>query len=40
VHDSIGAPLETIRVWVQEFSPTEYMAAGVLAADRRGAKSS
>ena len=40
VHDSIGAPLETIRVWVREFSPKEYMAAGVLAADRRGAKSS
>jgi 4-oxalocrotonate tautomerase len=40
VHDSIGAPLETIRVWVQEFAPTEYMAAGVLAADRRGARSS
>ena len=40
VRDSIGAPLETIRVWVQEFSPTEYMAAGVLAADRREAKSS
>ncbi len=34
VHDSIGAPLETIRVWVQEFSPKEYMAAGVLAADK------
>ena len=34
VHDSIGAPLESIRVWVQEFAPTEYMAAGVLAADR------
>jgi 4-oxalocrotonate tautomerase len=40
VHDSIGAPLESIRVWIQEFAPTEYMAAGVLAADRRGAKSS
>jgi len=35
VHDSIGAPLETIRVWVQEFSPREYMIAGVLAADRK-----
>jgi 4-oxalocrotonate tautomerase len=35
VHDSIGAPLESIRVWVQEFSPKEYMIAGVLAADRR-----
>jgi 4-oxalocrotonate tautomerase len=34
VRDSIGAPLETIRVWVQEFSPKEYMAAGVLAADK------
>jgi 4-oxalocrotonate tautomerase len=35
VHGSIGAPLETIRVWVQEFSTKEYMAAGVLAADRK-----
>ncbi|MCX6567726.1 MAG: tautomerase family protein [Candidatus Aminicenantes bacterium] len=35
VHESIGAPLETIRVWVQEFSPKEYMAAGVLAADKK-----
>jgi 4-oxalocrotonate tautomerase len=35
VQESIGAPLESIRVWVQEFSPTEYMAAGVLAADKK-----
>jgi len=35
VHESIGAPLESIRVWVQEFSPKEYMIAGVLAADRK-----
>jgi 4-oxalocrotonate tautomerase len=35
VHDSIGAPLESIRVWVQEFTPKEYMIAGVLAADRK-----
>ena len=35
VHDSIGAPLETIRVWVQEFSSREYMSAGVLAAERK-----
>jgi 4-oxalocrotonate tautomerase len=34
VHDSIGAPLESIRVWVQEFTPNEYMIAGVLAANR------
>jgi 4-oxalocrotonate tautomerase len=35
VQDSIGAPLDTIRVWIQEFSPKEYMASGVLAADRK-----
>jgi len=35
VHESIGAPLETIRVWVQEFPPTAYMASGVLAADKK-----
>jgi 4-oxalocrotonate tautomerase len=35
VNESTGAPLETIRVWVQEFSPREYMAAGVLAADKK-----
>ncbi len=38
VHGSIGAPLESIRVWVQEFSPGEYMIAGVLAADRNKPK--
>jgi 4-oxalocrotonate tautomerase len=35
VHDSIGAPLETIRVWIQEMPPKEFMVAGVLAADRK-----
>ncbi len=35
VHESIGAPLETIRVWIEEFPPTEYMAAGILAADKK-----
>jgi len=35
VHESIGAPLPTIRVWIQEFSPREYMAAGELAADKK-----
>jgi len=35
VHDSIGAPLETIRVWIQEMPPKEFMAGGVLAADRK-----
>jgi len=38
VHGSIGAPLESIRVWVQEFSPREFMIAGVLAADRNKPK--
>jgi len=35
VQDSIGVPVEAIRVWIQEMPPTEYMAAGVLAADRK-----
>ncbi len=35
VHTSIGAPVETIRVWLQEFSPKEYMSAGILHADRK-----
>lgn len=35
VHDSIGAPLDTIRVWVQEISPRAFMSAGVLAADKK-----
>ena len=34
VHESIGAPLSSIRVWIQEFSPKEYMVAGELFADR------
>ena len=35
VQDSIGAPLSNIRVWVQEWSPKEYMAGGELAAHRQ-----
>ncbi len=31
VHESIGAPLPSIRVWIQEFSPKEFMVAGKLA---------
>lgn len=34
VRDSIGAPAESIRIWIEEFSPREYMVAGVLHADR------
>ena len=35
VHESIGAPLPSIRVWVQEMSPKEYMVAGELASERK-----
>ncbi len=35
VHDSLGAPLPSIRVWIQEFSAEEYMVAGELAADHK-----
>jgi 4-oxalocrotonate tautomerase len=35
VHTTIDAPIESIRVWIAEFEPTEYMAAGELLADRR-----
>jgi 4-oxalocrotonate tautomerase len=37
VHSSIAAPLDSIRVWIAEFEPTEYMQAGELLADRRRA---
>ena len=35
VNESIGAPLETIRIWIEEFSPKEYMAAGVWYGDKK-----
>ena len=35
VQDSIGAPLESIRVWIAEFPATDYMAGGELLADKR-----
>ncbi|MEY4130613.1 MAG: hypothetical protein RLZZ31_737 [Actinomycetota bacterium] len=34
VHTSIGAPLPSIRVWVQEFAPADYMAEGVWQPDK------
>ena len=34
VHTSIGASLPSIRVWVQEFGPTDYMAEGVWHQDK------
>jgi 4-oxalocrotonate tautomerase len=34
VQRSVGAPVDSIRVWITEFQPTEYMAGGTLLADR------
>jgi 4-oxalocrotonate tautomerase len=34
VQRSVGAPVESIRVWITEFQPTEYMAGGSLLANR------
>lgn len=35
VRDSLGVPLTSIRVWIQEFSPKEFMVAGELYADKK-----
>jgi 4-oxalocrotonate tautomerase family enzyme len=35
VRDSLGVPLTSIRVWIQEFPPKDYMVAGELYADRK-----
>jgi len=35
VRDSLGVPLTSIRVWIQEFSPKDYMVAGEIYADRK-----
>jgi len=39
VHEAIGAPLQSIRVWIDEFPAEDYMAAGVMASERKKAKS-
>jgi 4-oxalocrotonate tautomerase len=36
VHESIGAPIASIRVWITEFDPAHYMAGGVLLDERDG----
>lgn len=36
VHESIGAPVASIRVWVTEFAPGDYMAGGELLSSRSG----
>jgi 4-oxalocrotonate tautomerase len=35
VHDSIGAPTPSIRVWINEFSAHDYMSGGELMANRK-----
>ena len=37
VHTTIGAPLESIRVWITEVPKTEFMAAGELLSERDAA---
>lgn len=38
VRDSLGVPLSSIRIWIQEFSPHDFMVAGELYADRKKIK--
>ncbi|HKQ61752.1 MAG TPA: 2-hydroxymuconate tautomerase [Candidatus Polarisedimenticolaceae bacterium] len=35
VHETLDAPLTSIRVWIHEMGDEDYMAAGQLASDRR-----
>ncbi|HNS05386.1 MAG TPA: 2-hydroxymuconate tautomerase [Candidatus Saccharicenans sp.] len=35
VQQSINASLDTIKVWIQEFPPDEYMSGGVLASEKK-----
>jgi len=34
VHESIGSPISSIRVWITEFDETEFIAGGEILADR------
>ncbi len=36
IQESIGCPVEKIRVWIQEIPRTEFMSAGVLASEKKG----
>ena len=38
VRDSIGAPLSSIRVWIHELAPEEYMVGGKLKVDEEKEK--
>jgi 4-oxalocrotonate tautomerase len=35
VVEHLGAPRESVRVWITEFPDTDFMAAGEVLADRR-----
>lgn len=35
VHETTGAPVASIRVWIAEFEPSDFMAGGETLADRR-----
>ena len=35
VEEHLGAARDSVRVWITEFPPTDYMAAGELLADTR-----
>lgn len=35
IRTSLGVPLTSIRVWIREFSPGDYMVAGELYAERK-----
>jgi len=35
MEEHLGAPRESVRVWISEFPPTDYMAAGELLVDKQ-----
>lgn len=35
MHEHVGAPRESVRVWITEMEDTEFMAGGELLADKR-----
>lgn len=35
MHEHVGAPRESVRVWIDEFPNTDFMAGGELLADKQ-----
>jgi len=35
VHETLGAPMESIKVWVTDVPSDQFMSAGTLASDRQ-----